>query len=133
MTTPAITTLRSTIATALADPTNTKWQTFSYVPATILPYSVIVAWGEPMLEMENNQYASVSPLATLRILMTVPIMDNQGNLAQLEQIITDVFNLLAASSLNVKVERVSSPAVLQLDSGDLLTADIIISTLTSWS
>lgn len=132
MTAP-ITTLRSTIATALADPTNTKWQTFSYVPATILPYSVIVAWGEPMLEMENNQYNQVAPMATFKILMTVPILDNQGNLAQLETIVTDVFNLLAASSLKVKVERISSPAVLSLDSGDLLTADMTISILTTWS
>ena len=132
MTAP-ITTLRSTIATALSDPTNTKWQTFSYVPATILPYSVIVAWGEPMLQMDNNQYAQVAPMATLKILMTVPILDNQGNLAQLETIVTDVFNLLAASSLKVKVESISSPAVLTLDSGDLLTCDMTISILSSWS
>lgn len=130
MTAP-ITTLRTTIANALVN--NNKWQTFDFVPATILPNSVIVAWGEPMLEMENNQYSSISPMANIRILMTVPLIDNQGNLSYLEDMITDVFNLLAASSLKVKVERVSSPSVLQLASGDLLTADIVISTLTSWS
>lgn len=130
MTAP-ITTLRTTIANALVN--NNKWQTFDFVPATILPNSVIVAWGEPMLEMQNNQYNSISPMANIRILMTVPLIDNQGNLSYLEDMITDVFNLLAASSLNVKVERVSSPSVLQLASGDLLTADIVISTLTSWS
>ena len=133
MPTPAITTLRSTIATALTDPIGTVWQTFSYVPATILPFSVIVAWDDPMLEMLNNQYNTISPLAKFRILMTVPLLDNQGNLAYLEDMVTSVFNLLAASSLNVKVERISAPAVLQLQSGDLLTADMIISTTTSWS
>lgn len=130
MTAP-ITTLRTTIATALTD--NTKWQTFDFVPATILPNSVIVAWDEPMLEMQNNQYNTISPMAKFRILMTTPILDNQGNLAYLEDMITSVFNLLAASSLKVKVERISAPAVLSLQSGDLLTADMIISTLTSWS
>lgn len=131
MPTPAITTLRTTIANALTD--NAKWQTFAYVPATILANSVIVAWDEPMLETTNNQYNSVAPLANFRILMTVPLLDNQGNLAYLEDMIISVFNLLAASSLNVRVERVSQPAVLEVASGNLLTADIKISIMTSWS
>ena len=131
MPTPAITTLRTTIATALTN--NNKWQTFDFVPATLLPNSVIVAWGDPMLEMQNNQYNTISPMAKFRILMTVPLLDNQGNLNYLEDMIISVFNLLAASSLNVKVESVSAPAVLSAQSGDLLTADMVISTLTSWS
>ncbi len=130
MTAP-ITTLRTTIATALTD--NTKWQTFDFVPATILPNSVIVAWDDPMLEMQNNQYNTISPMAKFRILMTTPLLDNQGNLSYLEDMVTSVFNLLAASSLKVKVERISAPSVLQVQSGDLLTADMIISTLTTWS
>lgn len=131
MTAP-ITTLRSTIATALADPTNTKWQTFSYVPATILPYSVIVAYGTPMLETTNNQWAT-APLANFKILMTVPIMDNQGNLAQLEEIVTDVFNLLSASSLNVTVRSIGEPMTMDLESGSLLTSEMNISLMTAWS
>ena len=131
MPTPAITTLRTTIATALTD--NTKWQTFAYPPATVLPNSVIVGWGSPALETNNNQYSSIAPTANFKILMTVPMLDNQGNLAGLEEIMTGVFNLLAASSLNVRVENVTEPAVLNLQSGDLLTAEMNISTITSWS
>ena len=131
MPTPAITTLRTTIATALTD--NSKWQTFAFPPATVLPNSVIVGWDSPMLEMQNNQYNAISPMANLRILMTVPILDNQGNLAGLEEIITGVFNALAASSLNVAVNEVSEPSVMELASGDLLTAEMSISILTSWS
>ena len=131
MPTPAITTLRTTIATALTD--NSKWQTFAFPPATVLPNSVIVGWDSPMLEMQNNQYNTISPMANLRILMTVPILDNQGNLAGLEEIITGVFNALAASSLNVAVNEVSEPSVMELASGDLLTAEMSISILTSWS
>lgn len=131
MPTPAITTLRSTIATALTD--NTKWQTFAYPPATVLPNSVIVGWDSPMLEMQNNQYSSISPMANLRILMTVPILDNQGNLAGLESIIQGVFSALANSSLIVSVNNVSEPSVMSLASGDLLVAEMSISTLSSWS
>lgn len=128
---PAITTLRTTIATALVD--NAKWQTFAYPPATILPNSVIVGWGAPALEMNNNQYNTIAPTANFKILLTVPLLDNQGNLAGLEEIMVGVFNKLAASNLNVRVESVTEPAVLSLQSGDLLTCEMNISTLSSWS
>jgi hypothetical protein len=131
MPSPAITDLRTTIANALVD--NTKWQTFAYPPATILPNSVIVGWGAPSLEMNNNQYNTISPTANFKILMTVPMLDNQGNLAGLEEIMVGVFNKLAAASLNVRVENVTEPAVLSLQSGELLTAEMNISVLTSWS
>ena len=127
---PAITTLRTTIATALTN--NAKWQTFDFPPATVLPNSVIVSWDSPMLEMNNNQY-NISPTANFRILMAVPMLDNQGNLSGLEDVITSVFSLLAASSLKVVVNDVTQPAVLNLASGDLLTAEMSISILTSWS
>jgi hypothetical protein len=39
--TVALTTLRTTLATALVD--NTKWQTFAFPPATVLANSVIVS------------------------------------------------------------------------------------------
>ena len=128
---PAITTLRTTIATALTN--NAKWQTFDFPPATVLPNSVIVSWDSPMLEMNNNQYNTIAPTANFRILMTVPMLDNLGNLSGLEDVITSVFNLLAASSLNVSVNDLTQPAVLNLASGDLLTAEMSISILTSWS
>ena len=131
MPTPAITTLRTTIATALVD--NTLYQTFAYPPATILPNSVIVGWGSPALEMNNNQYNTIAPTANFKILMTVPMLDNQGNLAGLEEIMVGVFNKLAAAALNVRVENITEPAVLNLQSGDLLTAEMNISVLTSWS
>lgn len=131
MPTPAITTLRTTIANALVD--DTKWQTFAYPPATILPNSVIVGWGSPALETNNNQYATIAPTANFKILMTVPMLDNQGNLAGLEEIMVGVFNKLAVSSLSVRVESITEPAVLNLQSGDLLTAEMNVSTITSWS
>jgi len=44
-----------------------------------------------------------------------------------------VFNKLAASSIVFNVTAVTAPNVLTLPSGDLLTSDLQISVLTSWS
>jgi len=126
-----ITTLRSTIASAL---TNAGvWDTFSYPPATLLANSVVVAPADPYIEPSNNSYGTVAPLANFKIIMTVPMFDNQGNLAGIEDTIVAVYNKLAASSIVLNVSTVSAPSVLSVASGDLLTSDITISILTSWS
>jgi len=127
----ALTTLRGTIATALANAG--VWQTFAYPPATILANSVIVSPGDPYITPNNNSYSTISPLATFRIIMTVPMFDNQGNLAGIEDTLVAVFTKLAASTLVFNVTSVSAPSVLNVASGDLLTCDLTISILTSWS
>jgi hypothetical protein len=127
----ALTTLRTTIATALANAG--VWQTFAYPPATILANSVIVSPGDPYITPNNNSYSTISPLATFRIIMTVPMFDNQGNLAGIEDTLVAVFTKLAASTLVFNVTSVSAPSVLNVASGDLLTCDLSISILTSWS
>ena len=127
----ALTTLRGTIATALANAG--VWQTFAYPPATILANSVIVSPGDPYITPNNNSYSTISPTATFRIIMTVPMFDNQGNLAGIEDTLVAVFNKLAASTLIFNVTSVSAPSVLNVASGDLLTCDLSISILTSWS
>jgi len=129
--TVALTTLRSTLATALANPG--VWQVFAYPPATILANSVIVSPGDPYLTPSNNSYSSISPLATFRIIMTVPMFDNAGNLAGIEDTLVNVFTKLSNSGLSFSVTSVSAPTVLNVASGDLLTCDLSISTLTSWS
>jgi len=63
----------------------------------------------------------------------VPLLDNQGNLAGIEDDIVRVFQLLAASSISFQVNAVSAPAILNAPTGDLLTCDIAVSTLTEWS
>ena len=127
----SITTLRSTIAAALTD--NTKWSVFSYPPATPIANSVIVSPADPYLTPNNNQYSTISPLANFKITILVPLLDNQGNLAGIEDDIVRVFQLLAASSISFQVNAVSAPAVLNAPTGDLLTCDIAVSTLTEWS
>ncbi len=127
----AITTLRSTIAAALTD--NTKYSVFSFPPATPIANSVIVSPADPYLTPNNNQYSTISPLANFKITILVPLLDNQGNLAGIEDDIVRVFQLLAASSISFQVNAVSAPAVLSAPTGDLLTCDIAVSTLTEWS
>jgi len=127
----AITTLRSTIAAALTD--NTKYSVFSFPPATPIANSVIVSPADPYITPSNNQYSSISPMANFTITILVPLLDNQGNLAGIEDDIVRVFQLLAASSIKFNVGSISSPKVLNLPTGDLLTCDIAVSTLTEWS
>jgi hypothetical protein len=127
----AITTLRATIAAALANAN--VWNTYSYPPATITANSVIVSPAENYITPSNNSYASVSPLANFRIIMTCPMLDNQGNLQGIETMAVAVFNKLASSSIKLNIGAMSAPSVLEVQSGSLLTADFSISVLTSWS
>ena len=129
--TVALTTLRTTIATALANAG--VWQVFAYPPATPLPFSVIVSPGDPYLTPSNNSYNSISPLATFQIVMTQPLLDNGGNLMGMEEMICGVFNKLSASTLSFNVTGVSAPSVLTIGNADLLTCNLTISILTSWS
>jgi hypothetical protein len=131
MPTPAITTLRSTIAAALAN--NSVWSTFSFPPSTIVANSVVVAPADPYITPSNNSQAGISPLANFKIIMTIPYFSNEGNLQGIEDTIVAVFGLLAASSIVFNVTAVTAPSVLTLPSGDLLTSDLQISVLTSWS
>ena len=128
---PAITTLRASIASALTD--NTKWSVFSFPPATPIANSVIVSPADPYITPTNNDRTSVAPLANFIITILVPLLDNQGNLAGIEDDVVRVFQLLEASSIVFNVGSVSSPKVLNLPTGDLLACDIAISTLTEWS
>lgn len=127
----AITTLRASIASALAD--NSLYSVFSFPPATPVANSVIVTPADPYITPTNNDYTSISPMANFKISILVPLLDNEGNLAGIETDIVRVFSLLEASSIVFNVGTISAPSVLSIPSGDLLTCDIAISTLTEWS
>jgi hypothetical protein len=127
----AITTLRSSIAAALVD--NSLYQVFSFPPASPIPNSVIVTPADPYIEPSNNDYTAVAPLANFKLSILVPLLDNEGNLAGIEADVVRVFQLLEASNIVFNVGAVSAPSVISVPSGDLLTCDIAISTLTEWS
>ena len=127
----ALTTLRTTLATALVD--NSKWQTFAFPPATVLANSVIVSPDDPYLTPTNNQHIGISPMASFKLIITTPLFDNEGNLNGIEDFVCGVFAKLAASSLTYNVSAVSAPSVLNAASGDLLSCEMSVSILTSWS
>ena len=129
--TVALTTLRSTVAAALAN--DAVWSTFSYPPSNIVANSVIVVPADPYVTPSNNSYNTIAPLASLKILMVIAMFDNQGVLAGIEDYIVAVFNKLANSSIVFNVTSVSAPSILSVPSGELLQTELTISILTSWS
>ena len=127
----ALTTLRASIATILANPG--VWSTFSYPPSILLANSVVVSTSDPYLVPSNNSNNSLLCMANLKIIMTVPFLDNAGNLAGIEDTIVAVFNKLANSTLVFNINGASAPSILDAPSGAILVSDFSISTLTSWS
>ena len=128
--TVAVTTLRSTIATALSNPT--VYSVFSFPPSTPLASSVVVEPDDPYIVPSNNQHITIAPLANFRLKLYLPLLDNQGSLASMEDFIVDVFTKLAASTLKYNIGSVSGVSV-DTTAGDLLTTEIRLSILTSWS
>lgn len=135
MTVPAVTTLRQTLATALTD--NTQYQVFAYPPATIQANSVIIVPDDPYLSPSNDSWATVGPTANFKLIITVPLFDNQGNLQGIEEAVVTMFNALFTATENdtiaYNVGEVSQPQVLNVASGDLLSCEMAISLVTSWS
>jgi hypothetical protein len=127
----AITTLRTTLATALID--NTKYQVFAFPPSVVLANSVIISPDNPYITPNNNAQISISPLASFKIMIVAPLFDNEGNLNGIEDFVVAVFNKLAASNLTYNVGSVSAPSILNAASGELLSCEISLSILTSWS
>ena len=127
----AISVLRGTLATALTN--NGVWSTFSFPPSTLLANSVSVTPSDPYIIPNNNSQTGIAPMANFKILITTPAFDNQGNLLGMEDFIVAVVTKLAASTLVYNISSVSAPAITNAASGDLLTAEITLSILTSWS
>jgi hypothetical protein len=129
--TAAISTLRTTIATALTD--NTLYSVFAFPPATPIVNSVVISPADPYVTPNNNGRSTIAPLANFNINIFVPLLDNEGNLNGIEEMLVAVFNKQAASSIVYNVGDVSAPSVLSAASGDLLTCSMQVSVLTSWS
>ncbi len=127
----ALTTLRGTIASTLSNAA--VYQTFSYPPSTPIANSVVVVPNDPWGVPSNNSQSTIAPMARFRIMMLVPLIDNQGNLVGMEDIVVAVYNKLAAASYLLNISGVSAPTVLNAPTGDLLQSDMTIEVLTTWS
>lgn len=135
MTAPAISTLRQTLADALQ--ANTVYQVLAYPPQTIQANSVVIVPDDPYIEPSNDSWATVGPTANFKLLITVPLFDNAGNLQGIEEAVVTMFNALFTATENdtiaYNVGQVSQPQVLSVASGDLLSCEMQISLITSWS
>ena len=127
----AITTLRGTLATALASAS--VWSVFSFPPATPIVNSCVISPDDPYIVPNNDGYITVAPLVNFKITLIKPLFDNQGNLNGMEDYILELFSKLAASTVKYTIGEVSSPAVMNASSGDFLACDVRVSILSSWS
>lgn len=131
MATVALTTLRTTIATALVN--TGVWNVFSYPPPVLQVNSVVVAPADPYVTPNNNTQQIIRPMANFNIIMVSPYLDNQGNLANIETMMVGVFNKLSSSEIVLNIQSASAPALLDGPSGSMLTSSFLISVLTEWN
>ena len=129
--TAAITTLRTTLTTALANAG--VWSTFSFIPAAPLANSVVVVNDDPFIVVQSGQKTGIAPVARYRIYGLVPMLDNQGNQVNIEDFIVAIFGKLAASSLVMTVGSFSAPAILETPAGNLLQTEVGVEIISSWS
>jgi hypothetical protein len=129
--TAAITTLRATLATDLANAG--VWDTFDHVPEVLSANSIVIEADDPYITPSNNTYSAIAPMAHFKIIMLLPLRDNQGNINAIETFAVAVFTKLEASSLAFHVGDVSAPSVITVGGTELLKSEISISTLTTWS
>ena len=127
----AITTLRTTLATTLANAG--VWSTFAYPPSSPIANSVCVMPDDPYLVPNNQTHSTILPFARFKIMIMVPLLDNQGNLNTIETFAVAVYNKLAAASYQMNISGFSAPTTLALATGDLLTTDCSIEVLSEWS
>ena len=127
----ALTSLRSTLASALAN--DGVWSVFSFPPASPIANSVIIQPDDPYVEPQNNSYNTIAPLAHFKIVGIVPMFDNQGNLADIESYMVQIFNKLSTSGLSFNISALTAPSVLPVDAGQMLSSELSISILTTWS
>lgn len=131
MPTPAITTLRSTLATTLANAA--VWSTFEFPPETPLANSCVILPADPYIVPSNNNQISVAPLARFIVQLFVPMLDNKGNLNGIEDFIVQAVTKLGAASYALNISDISAPANISLVTGDLLGVEMTVEILTSWS
>ena len=124
-----------TIRAALkADLANANvWDVFDYVPEKPQALSVVIEPDDPYLEPTRENTAALGAKANFKVVLLTPYRDNQGNLALLEDFITQAFNKLCASTIEMNIGNISQPKVVNMGGSDLLMADFPISVIVEWS
>ena len=119
---------RATLAAQLSN--NVAWTTFPFPPAVPQVNSVVIEPDDPYIVSTNNQY-SLSATMRVRIRLYVPLMDNEGNLAGLEDMAQQLRIRILDATQNCG--DLTAPSVFTSETGDLLTAYFPVELLTEWS
>lgn len=121
-------TVRAAIAAQLRN--DTEWSVFAFPPPVPQPLSVVLEPDDPYIVSTNGK-SSLYAMLRLRARIYVPLMDNEGNLEQLERLATLV--RLAIVDATQNVGALSQPQALDTDTGALLTAYFPFETLAEWA
>ena len=127
----AITTLRSTLATALAN--TAVWTVFNHVPEIPIANSLVIANDDPYILVNSNVKTAIAPTVRFKLFLLVPVMDNLGSQTKLEDYYLAVMQKLAASGLTINITSFSAPAILETPSGNLLQSEAGLEIISSWS
>jgi hypothetical protein len=127
----AITTLRSTLATALANVG--VWTVFNHVPEIPLSNSLVIANDDPFILVNSNVKTAIAPTVRFKLFLLVPVMDNLGSQTKLEDYYLAVMTKLAASGLTINITSFSAPAILETPSGNLLQSEAGLEIISEWS
>jgi hypothetical protein len=126
----AITTLRTTLATALSNVN--VWTVFNFIPPIPLANSIVIANNDPFIVVSSGQRSGIPPIARYRIYGLVPMLDNLGNQVNIEDFIVAIFAKLSASSLTMTIGGFSAPAILETAAGNLLQTEVDIEIVSEW-
>lgn len=120
--------LRSTLATALTD-AGIDYSTTAYPPPVVIPPTVVIVPGNPWIApVTLGRPASPQVQVTFRLTCIVANLDNQGALDQLESL---VFGVLDNLPRGWEVGDVSPPSVETIGPSDLLVSDVQVTTLAT--
>ena len=126
-----ITTLRSSLA---SDLTNANvWSVFKYPPQVPLANSVVILPDEPYVYVNSNQKVVIQPTARFKLLLLVPLLDNQGNLNSIETFMVELMTKLNASTKTIHIGNFSAPGIIETPAGNLLQIELPIEIISSWS
>lgn len=118
---------RETFAAQLVN--DAEWQTYAFPPMVLQPNSVVLEPDDPYVQVQNHNLNNVAILR-LRVRMYVPLLDNEGNLAQIEDMAVAVRSLILGAGQ--RCGDLSAPAVSETENGIFLTAYIPVELLTGW-
>lgn len=108
---------------------NVQWTTVPFPPAVPQPNMVVIEPDDPYIVNANNNQNLLAKMR-IRVRMYAPLMDNEGNLATLEDMAYQVRIRILDAVQNCG--DLSAPAVFSSETGDLLTAYFPVELLTNW-